>query len=422
MKLSRHQFLHLAAGAAALPALSRIARGQTYPTRPVHTIVGYMFQRARRSRAAGSAEHVQQDTRESLMIATRTGLFALAFAAMIAGSSLAAQLEPSRKGQESFIHRAIFADGRLWLLSDAGLLSSIADGEDNRVEAMLPEPALDLWSQGGQPAVITCRRDRCTDWTLRERIDGRWTVMAKVSTEGDRFVAIGRTATMVTLLTSRRIIEIAGGNQSATALSRPLRAGPITSVHIAPSGIFVGVNAGEWGGGLQRVDRQTGEVSTIERNTSGQLCGGPLNTECDPVNGIAAEPWKPECVAVAVGLVHFTPHGRIVELCQDVVRRLYFKPYGRQPPENDETRKRDEPFSTVAFFGLMRQAHTLWAVGIDGIYQIGPEGAMRSTPLPTFKQVGGLFVSFDLADIVLVLTDTNQRLSISGSVPILVAR
>src|SRR5580700_1922554 len=41
MKLPRRRFLHLAAGAAALPAVSRIARAQTYPTRPVHLIVGY---------------------------------------------------------------------------------------------------------------------------------------------------------------------------------------------------------------------------------------------------------------------------------------------------------------------------------------------------------------------------------------------
>ena len=39
MKLSRRQSLHLAAGAAVLPALSRIARAQTYPTRPVRIIV-----------------------------------------------------------------------------------------------------------------------------------------------------------------------------------------------------------------------------------------------------------------------------------------------------------------------------------------------------------------------------------------------
>src|SRR5438105_1364877 len=41
MKLIRRQFLHLAAGAAALPAVSRMARAQTYPTRPVRIIVGF---------------------------------------------------------------------------------------------------------------------------------------------------------------------------------------------------------------------------------------------------------------------------------------------------------------------------------------------------------------------------------------------
>jgi tripartite-type tricarboxylate transporter receptor subunit TctC len=41
MNLPRRQFLHLAAGAAAFPAVSRIAQAQTYPTRPVRLIVGY---------------------------------------------------------------------------------------------------------------------------------------------------------------------------------------------------------------------------------------------------------------------------------------------------------------------------------------------------------------------------------------------
>src|SRR4051794_40407497 len=39
MKIPRRKFLHLAAGAAALPAVSRIARAQAYPTRPVHIVV-----------------------------------------------------------------------------------------------------------------------------------------------------------------------------------------------------------------------------------------------------------------------------------------------------------------------------------------------------------------------------------------------
>ena len=41
MKLPRRRFLHLAAGAAALPAVSRIAWAQAYPSRPVRIIVGF---------------------------------------------------------------------------------------------------------------------------------------------------------------------------------------------------------------------------------------------------------------------------------------------------------------------------------------------------------------------------------------------
>ena len=41
MKLPRRKFLHLAAGAAALPAVSRFALAESYPSRPVHLIVGF---------------------------------------------------------------------------------------------------------------------------------------------------------------------------------------------------------------------------------------------------------------------------------------------------------------------------------------------------------------------------------------------
>jgi tripartite-type tricarboxylate transporter receptor subunit TctC len=41
MKIPRRRFLELAAGAAALPAVSRIARAQAYPTKPVRIVVGF---------------------------------------------------------------------------------------------------------------------------------------------------------------------------------------------------------------------------------------------------------------------------------------------------------------------------------------------------------------------------------------------
>ena len=55
MKLPhRRQFLHLAAGAAALPAVSRIARAQAYPTRPVRLVVGFAAGRRSTSSRAWS--------------------------------------------------------------------------------------------------------------------------------------------------------------------------------------------------------------------------------------------------------------------------------------------------------------------------------------------------------------------------------
>src|SRR5437660_11213140 len=41
MEFPRRTFLHLAVGAAALPALPRVARAQAYPSRPARIIVGF---------------------------------------------------------------------------------------------------------------------------------------------------------------------------------------------------------------------------------------------------------------------------------------------------------------------------------------------------------------------------------------------
>ena len=41
MRIPRRQFLHLAVGAALLPAVSRTALAQNYPTRPIRLTIGY---------------------------------------------------------------------------------------------------------------------------------------------------------------------------------------------------------------------------------------------------------------------------------------------------------------------------------------------------------------------------------------------
>jgi len=46
----------------------------------------------------------------------------------------AAAVQPERQGQESFLTRAVYAEGSLWVLSDAGNVSFLTEGQDKRVE------------------------------------------------------------------------------------------------------------------------------------------------------------------------------------------------------------------------------------------------------------------------------------------------
>ena len=164
--------------------------------------------------------------------------------------------ERVRPGEEWFLKRAVFADGRLWVLSDAGELSSIEEGDNKRVEEALPEPVLDLCQRGGSLLVVTCKVKGCARWTLRAKRDGRWSTEATVAVNGDQFVAMSCRADGVTLLSSRRVVDVSGGNASVVALSEEMGAGLVALVYVGSDRVLGGINLGEWGGGMRRIDRR----------------------------------------------------------------------------------------------------------------------------------------------------------------------
>ena len=176
-----------------------------------------------------------------------------------------------------------------------------------------------------------------------------------------------------------------------------------------------------FGGGLYRIVRNDGTVESVDQVDATATCGGLLNPECDPVTALAVEPWKPGCLAVAVGLVHFFSNGRILEVCGDRVNELYSKGFDPDSPWY-ALDKNGTPWTTVAFFGLARDGDTLLAAGIDGLYRIRKDGRATVVKLPEFREIGGVRVSFDLPDVILLLTEINRRLSVSGEAPLLVPR
>ena len=69
----RRQFLHLAAGAAALPAASSIARAQTYPSRPITIVVGYAVGGSNDTIGRVLAERMKSSLGQQVIIENVTG-------------------------------------------------------------------------------------------------------------------------------------------------------------------------------------------------------------------------------------------------------------------------------------------------------------------------------------------------------------
>jgi hypothetical protein len=316
--------------------------------------------------------------------------------------------------------QAVFADNRLWLLTEnGGLVSLRPDAQRAEAEALSGQ-AIAICRSGAVPLALS--EDAAHQhWTLHARTGGKWSARRSLSTDGDALIGFTCDDRGALIVTDRRLLAVEGDAVREIRLGSQLEPAIVrTTLYADARSAWVGFNNGEWGGGLVRIDRASGKVETIEHNATEALCGGPLNGGCDPVNAIVPSPRDPACIVAAVGLVHMMQHGRIVEVCGTSVRRLYFKADDPQPPYQEKGA--DEPASTIAFFGGARAGAETWVVGTDGLYRFPPTGAPAFQPLPRFENRGGYRVSFDVPGVALVLTGVNGKASMSGAVPLMAPR
>jgi hypothetical protein len=178
---------------------------------------------------------------------------------------------------------------------------------------------------------------------------------------------------------------------------------------------YIGINRGEWGGGLLRVDLKTGVVLSIERRDTRELCSGPLNSDCDPVTGVIPDPQNKDCVLAAIGLVHFLSRGRILRVCGDQVSVIF------EHPRTEEINSWKLEMSD-AFYGLASANGGFWAVTPEALYRFGAdENTPIRSPLPKLHLESGIYMNRNLPGVIVISTDVNWAVSVSGYTPLVVA-
>ena len=322
---------------------------------------------------------------------------------------------------------AVAIEGKLWLLSRLSSANDLAGGLisldlvslERRV--LFPNGVFSIVKEG-QELWVMRRPSPQSGGVLvsRWRADEFWDLPSMEISSDDEPIALFIHDGSPVVLTKQSVQRFASGmgeTWQGTKLDSQLRGGVQVSV-AAPRGgdvAYVGLNVGEWGGGLQQVNLRDGSVHNIERRDSSNLCAGPLNKDCDPVTGLIEDPENAQCVLASVGLVHLGfSEGRILRICGQRVEILVEFPF-----------KHKESLSlkqTEAFYGLRSAGGgNYWGITWRALYKFQPDGKTYETyERPKAQNVAGILMSREIPGVVIICTDVNWAVSTSGYTPLVV--
>lgn len=346
----------------------------------------------------------------SRLVSLRAMILVAAFAVTgSCGAPPQAELTPATA--QSPIARAVFADGKVWIVREDGRLFSFSDGDGSLTRHSPAERMVDICSgDSGLWAVASGAAYSLYRWQ-----DGRWLSAGEIDKRGDFLHALGCGPGGPVLVMNRRLVTFIGASGQATPLSASILpedtspTGTGAVVHLSERWAFVGLDIGEWGGGLRRIDRHSGRVDTIEQ-IDGDLCDGALNTHCDRVQAIAAIPWARDCLAIAIDVGH-GGEGRMTKVCGGRAEQVLAVRDGFNAirPELAD-RWRHGGTGSTPFLGVVASGENLILAGGNGIYAMGP-GGVSYLGWPGVKAVGDLSVSFAIPGAILVAQNWNSEYS-----------
>lgn len=324
------------------------------------------------------------------------------------------------------IAEGLVADGRLWVrglkrgMEPGGLVAIDMASGARRVVAQ--DGVIDMAKRDGRLWLLR-QGERPNQAEAAQWLDGRFQALPHLTAPfgaGILALLVGRDGPVI--LTSRAVISWSPTARKwiTTRLKGRLRADAVnvTTMPAAANDIYIGLDLGEWGGGLQRIDGDTGAVTEVESTQKGADKEELLSHSLDPVTGLLPDPDDGACVLASTGLSHmgFT-NGRLLKVCRGRVSPALEIPFAI------EVNDRSIPQSTP-FFGMARgRAGQVWLVSYGVLYRLSsPSDAHPAKiDLPTLKRFGGLSMSRDIPGVVIMRTDVNWARSVSGYTPLVVS-
>lgn len=305
-------------------------------------------------------------------------------------------------------------DGRsLWMVTNTGRLWTLTADKGARPERVeTPEPVVELCVDGERVMVVTAGPDTGAPMTLRTRDPGDvWRALARWDDVGDGLAALVCDGGLVTALTGERMLRVEAGALRSIPLAEPLPDQRASAALMIGDTILIGFNIGEFGGGLNVVDRRTGAGGVLGSRDVGEPCGGGLDADCDAIWGLAPSPWKSGCVVAAIGNLHMIATGRLAELCGDRTRELHV---GRCPQFDPEAwfggSSRGKGFCSEPFYSVVATRDAIVAVGSDGVTRIDRQGRVERNDFGRLPSRGPFRVRFD-DDIILIDAELAGRTS-----------
>ncbi len=320
--------------------------------------------------------------------------------------------------------KVIGAQGAWWVLDDTGVLRTFhgngtitesALRASGRVTDVTKTPsgviiAL-VQGTGGRPA-------RKTAGLVERRANGLWSRIGTIPlAEGESMIGVVAGDSDLAVLSNRAVFRVAGGKVTSRRSIRGANIGARLQYSLARTtagDLYVGENSGEFGGGLVRISPATGASVRVDRRDTRDLCAGPLNSQCDPVTAVIADPTDRRCVVASIGLRHMLEHGRVLRVCGAEVSVIAELPCAGW--------KQGQLPCTLGVFGLASDNGGFWASSGPRLLHFRGLTMDGERPVPPLHRVGAFSASTAVPGLLVLSTTLNARASLSGPTILIATR